>query len=144
MEKTICKYCGELIIEPRRSQLYHPECLKKAAAERQRERRRLRKMGLKPPMPCQLKEKSKAPEKEKFVYSPVVVDRSPPGWSLAGKSIAQVTCEARALGLTYGQYSAACMTGTIEMLMRDRGIVDGLRRIKNAWPIDSKKIGGGK
>jgi hypothetical protein len=53
-------------------------------------------------------------------------------WCLTGKGIAQVSAEAAALKLSYGEYVAGIETGTIEAILRDRGITDGPDRILRA------------
>lgn len=43
-------------------------------------------------------------------------------FSLAGKSLAEVSLEARALGMSYGQYTSACSGGTIGAVLAADGI----------------------
>ena len=43
-------------------------------------------------------------------------------FSLAGKSLAEVSLEARALGMSYGQYTSACSGGTIGAILAADGI----------------------
>lgn len=43
---------------------------------------------------------------------------------LKGKSLARVDAEARAFGLSYGQYTAAVYSGGIDSLLRSRGFND--------------------
>ena len=43
-------------------------------------------------------------------------------FSLAGKSLAEVSLEARALGMSYGQYTSACSGGTIVAILTADGI----------------------
>ncbi|MBQ8264145.1 MAG: hypothetical protein IJY96_05145 [Oscillospiraceae bacterium] len=52
---------------------------------------------------------------------------------LSGKSLARVDAEAKAFGLSYGQYTSAVRCGSIDQLLRSRGIADPaavLREIK--------------
>ena len=51
-------------------------------------------------------------------------------FSLAGKSLAEVSLEARALGMSYGQYTSACSGGTIGAVLAADGISrDKARRL---------------
>ena len=43
---------------------------------------------------------------------------------LRGKSLARVDAEAKAFGLSYGQYTAAVYSGGIDALLRSRGFTD--------------------
>ncbi len=43
---------------------------------------------------------------------------------LRGKSLARVDAEAKAFGLSYGQYTAAVYSGGIDALLRSRGFSD--------------------
>lgn len=43
---------------------------------------------------------------------------------LRGKSLARVDAEAKAFGLSYGQYTAAVYSGGIDTLLRSRGFND--------------------
>ena len=43
---------------------------------------------------------------------------------LRGKSLARVDAEAKAFGLSYGQYTAAVYSGGIDALLRSRGFID--------------------
>lgn len=47
-----------------------------------------------------------------------------PTAGLAGKSLAQVAAEAKALGLTYGQYTTLVNTGTLERWRRNREAIN--------------------
>lgn len=49
---------------------------------------------------------------------------APPTAGLAGKSLSQVAAEARALGLTYGQYTMLSETGALERWKRNRGAIN--------------------
>ena len=53
------------------------------------------------------------------------VEYSEPSWDsfdLTGKSLARVDAEARAFGLSYGQYTAAVRSGGIIPLLKNKGI----------------------
>lgn len=63
----------------------------------------------------------------------LVPNEAPTGWNLAGKSADRVTIEARALGLSYGRYCAACNGGYIIRMLSDMGIENGLSIIDKAW-----------
>lgn len=43
-------------------------------------------------------------------------------FELSGKSLAEVSLEARTLGMTYGKYTSACALGTIEAVLNAQGI----------------------
>lgn len=43
-------------------------------------------------------------------------------FDLSGKSLAEVSLEARTLGMTYGAYTSACALGTIEAILNAAGI----------------------
>ena len=43
---------------------------------------------------------------------------------LRGKSLNRVDAEAKAFGLSYGQYTAAVYSGGIDALLRSRGFID--------------------
>lgn len=56
---------------------------------------------------------------------PQIPEPPVPKWDsfdLTGKSANRVTAEANAFGLSYGIYSAACRSGTIIPLLKDKGI----------------------
>lgn len=72
------------------------------------------------------------------IRSPIP-SNAPKGWDLKGKSLDQIVCEARALGVSYGMYVSACNFGTVERLLANRGITDGLKRISRAWRERQKK-----
>lgn len=104
-----CAYCGAVIENPRPQQIRCDECARAY---------------------------SKKPGKEKGTAAKrrsLIPDAAPLGWSLRGKSGDRVTCEARALGLSYGEYTAACNFGTIERMLADRGIANGKSLVKKAW-----------
>ena len=109
-----CELCNAEVLRTGKSQRYCPECAKKKIKQRQRE-------------------ESLANKKPLRVQSGLVPDLAPRAWSLKGKDSTQVIVEARALGLSYGQYSAACASGTIERVLADMGIRDGLKRVRKAW-----------
>lgn len=79
--------------------------------------------------------RKKAAAKSELLPKPraVVPNYAPKAWDLQGKSSAQVCVESRALGMSYGQYCAACNAGTIDRVLLDMGITDGLARVRKAW-----------
>ena len=75
-------------------------------------------------------------------------DYSPPGWSLSGKPLALVDMEAKAFDLSYGQYTAAVMSGSIINLLRVKGLSgkqmedtlkNAFKKFKKAKRLYSKK-----
>ncbi len=50
---------------------------------------------------------------------------------LRGKSLNRVDAEARAFGLSYGQYTAAVYSGGIDALLRSKGIEDPAAILRN-------------
>jgi len=63
------------------------------------------------------KEASKAEERRKKAERLVTL-------TLEGKSLRRIAAEAKAFGLSYGQYSAAISSGGIRQLLRHRGITN--------------------
>ena len=67
-------------------------------------------------------------------------------FALEGKSLSEVALEAKALGMTYGQYVSACSVGTITKLLEADGISrDKARRLikkerENAKTIRKKRL----
>ena len=59
-------------------------------------------------------------------------------WDLDNKSAVQVDIEARALGLSYGQYASLVGSLFIERYLASQGITDGLERIDMAWKQHKK------
>jgi hypothetical protein len=113
----VCEDCGTDLKDPQSSTKLCPDCAKKRIQERKIEWQ----ATAKPPEPL--------PKKD---YAFLTPSAAPPEWSLAGKSADQVEAEARALGLSYGQYSAYCNSGLIVQYCRGRG-VDGIAVAKKAW-----------
>lgn len=60
-------------------------------------------------------------------------------WDLDNKSAVQVDIEARALGLSYGQYTSLVGSLFIERFLASQGITDGLERIATAWKLHKKR-----
>lgn len=50
---------------------------------------------------------------------------------LSGKSLRRVDAEAKAFGLSYGQYTAAVYSGGIDALLKSRGIEDPAGILRN-------------
>lgn len=112
-----CERCGREIEHAKLNQHFCADCAEAAHRERLKADR----------------EKYHAPESEpKKDYTFLTPTAAPPEWSLKGKSADQVTVEARALELSYGQYSAYCSSGLIVQYCRARG-VDGVDTVKKAW-----------
>ena len=63
------------------------------------------------------------------------------GWTLKGKSLSEIALEARALGMSYGEYVNACSAGKMSDILRARGIspqkAQGL--IRKAYNDKNKK-----
>lgn len=126
--KTIkCLVCGcEIVAAPNRK--YCPEC----AEERIKKQRKLGRERA-----AQRRRESAAAEKTKNARDKL--------FTLEGKSLSEVALEAKALGMTYGQYVNACSVGTIIKLLEADGISrDKARRLikkerENVHKIISKK-----
>lgn len=43
-------------------------------------------------------------------------------WDLRGKSLSEIALEARALGMSYGEYVNACNSGSMKAILLQRGI----------------------
>lgn len=97
-----CQICGKKTERSSNNQKYCPECSKVAwkslYLERQKAAAKLREEA-----------KKKAAKL--------------PDWcNLEGKSLARVDAEAKAFGLSYGQYTAAVASGSIDQLLKMKGI----------------------
>lgn len=128
----LCKDCGQVIPDPTPRQLYCAKCREEHEElyqERQRERKRQ-------------KQKFKSSESKRSL--PTAHELAARDWSLRGKSADRVTIEARALGLSYGQYVAFVSNGSIDSRLRDMGIVDGVKRANKAWNEHLRKKGKSK
>lgn len=107
-----CQICGKRTERSSNNQKYCPECSKVAwkslYLERQKAAAKLREDAKKAsPPPC--------PRKKKTAKLP--------DWcNLEGKSLARVDAEAKAFGLSYGQYTAAVASGSIDQLLKMKGI----------------------
>lgn len=99
-----CAVCGAPIKPPVQRQ-YCADCLKALQRERNRERYR----GA-----------NKKPRAEIPAY--VRPRRTGRMFDCSGKDLAEVALEARALGMTYGQFTSACAAGTIERKLAMQGI----------------------
>ena len=99
-----CAACGAPINPPAQRQ-YCAGCLKALQRERNRERYR----GA-----------NKKPRAEITTY--VRPRRTGRMFDCSGKDLAGVALEARALGMTYGQFTSACAAGTIERKLAMQGI----------------------
>lgn len=113
----VCLHCGKPLENTHGNRAYCPDCAEVERKERQKESH----ARSTPPKPL--------PKKD---YAFLTPSAAPEGWSLAGKSADQVTAEARALGLSYGQYSSYVNSGMIEHYCRTLG-VDGIAVTKKAW-----------
>jgi len=112
-----CANCGKQIENAKSNRTYCANCAGKEKDLQQADKR----------------QRAKAPEPlPKKDYAFLTPSAAPPEWSLKGKSADQVEAEARALGLSYGQYSAYCSSGLIVRYCRERG-VDGIATAKKAW-----------
>ena len=123
MDKSTCKDCTE------RHLGCHAECPKYAEEKRQREeasacaRKRRRQQDE------ARREQYKRAGRKKTAVPPEQKKRNEL-FSLAGKSLAEVSLEARALGMSYGQYTSACSGGTIGAVLAADGISrDKARRL---------------
>ena len=107
--EKICICCEKKFKSSHSSRKYCDRCRGATAAER----RRIRiKAGLPVDKP-QKKAKREPDESALLNYH-----------SLKGKSLARVDAEAKAFGLTYGQYTAAVYSGSIDRLLKLKGIDD--------------------
>ena len=125
-----CKQCGDLIKVPYPSQKYCDNCREKAREEK--EKRKAEREKAMEEREAEKRENAKPKALPKKDYAFLTPSAAPEGWSLAGKSADQVMIEARALGLSYGQYSSFVSSGFIERYCRDNS-VDGLAVTKKAW-----------
>ena len=128
-EMLICAVCGRETPRKAKAQKYCPDCARVVAQKNNRERANVRYERLKEERQAESRPQAPLPKKNYGFLTPSV---APEGWSLAGKSADQVTAEARALGLSYGQYSSYVNSGMIEHYCRTIGI-DGLEVTKKAW-----------
>lgn len=106
-----CANCGAPI-DIAHGRIYCAECAKK---------RRRRKTTLGP----------EKPEPERVFSRPRRTGKS---FDLAGKDIEEVALEAKAVGMSYGEYSNACAFGTIEQKLKMQGMSreEAVNLIKNA------------
>lgn len=107
----ICERCGKTTERHSGQQKYCPECARAMKRQHERESYIRRQQRL-----AEMKSQGIVPEKHKKP-SPL------PG------SLARIAQEARAAGMTYGAYSVAVQTGTLEMLLKQKGITDWPERL---------------
>ena len=120
MPRTIvCQICGKTVEMHSGNQIFCRDCAQEGyrmnQAARPRKRRSAGK-GAGPPAAAKRKR-------------PDINDVH----DLTGKSLARVDAEAKALGLSYGQYTAAVRSGSIDRVLAAKGITDPrkvLRQIK--------------
>lgn len=99
-EFFICKECGKETPRKANSQRYCADC----AAEKKRQQAKKRYV-------------SKYVPREAAKYG-----NGSGTWGLSGKSLGEISLEARALGMSYGEYVNACNTGAITKTLLSRGI----------------------
>ena len=111
-----CAACGAQINRAH-GRVFCEDCAKARQAERNRTRSR---------------DNVKKPKPEPAVY--VRPRRTGRMFDLSGKDLAEVDLEAKTLGMTYGQYTAACAAGTIEQKLMMQGISreEATRLVKTA------------
>lgn len=101
MEFLYCKDCG--IEVPRKSpnQVYCPDCAAKYKSHSVREK--------------------KPPSIFKHTAKPEY-GNGEGQWNLRGKSLTDIALEAKALGMSYGEYVNACSSGKMENILAARGL----------------------
>lgn len=95
-----CKECGIEVPRKANSQRYCEAC----AAEKKRQQQRKKYV-------------SKYVPKEGATYG-----NGHGTWDLRGKSLSEIALEARALGMSYGEYVNACNSGSMKAILLQRGI----------------------
>lgn len=103
-----CRECGGMIVH-KPNRLYCETCARIRKKTNEREYKK-----------TYPHENTQKPRAEKKPYSRP--RRTGELFDLTGKSIEEVSVEARALNMTYGRYSAACMSGAIERELAALGI----------------------
>jgi len=106
-----CEACGGLT-PGGRNRKYCPACAKKRARERMEAANagRYRYTPNKKPQAEEVKRHYTRPRRTGQLFD------------LGGKDLAEVALEARALGMTYGEYTSACFGGTIEQRLAMQGL----------------------
>lgn len=117
----ICLECGMEL--PNRHMDYCPECAEKIRKMKLQELNRQNALTRKGKI-----KKSKKKQQYRKRKKPI-----PHCWNTDYKSAEQINIEAKALGLTFGQYLSLCDTLFIERYLNEQGIYDGLDRIDVAW-----------
>ncbi len=107
--EKICACCEKKFKPSHSSRKYCDRC--RGATEGERKRIRI-KAGL--PVDKSEKKAKREPDES------VLLDHH----KLKGKSLARVDAEAKAFGLTYGQYTAAVYSGGIDQLLKSKDIDD--------------------
>lgn len=110
MSTLICKECGAEVVRNSIAQKYCRECASKKR--------------------YQSKPKKKTAEN---VEAPERIRRS--YWDLSGKSMEDIALEARALGMSYGKYAAACANCSIinEIISAGMTVEGAKKKIKKAY-----------
>lgn len=112
MSRTIicCDICGKSFIREYTNRRYcSPECSMTAKRAQARQYKRLEREAIKSEREKPKREEAQAPRRRAL-------------FDLSGKSLADVAAEALALGMSYGEYTAACAGGTIYARLDARGI----------------------
>lgn len=110
-EFMTCARCGKTTERHSGNQKYCPECKKAVRRQNQRESR--------------LHQQQKEIERKRLGLPPKKPKRQKP----APGSLARVAQEARAAGMTYGAYTVAVQTGTLEIHLKRKGITDWPERL---------------
>lgn len=106
-----CEACGGLT-PGGRNRKYCPACAKKRARERMEAANagRYRYTPNKKPQAEEVKRLYTRPRRTGLLFD------------LSGKDLAEVALEAKALGMSYGEYTSACFGGTIEKKLAMQGV----------------------
>lgn len=118
----VCECCGKEGKKNNATQRYcNAECRKRVDKEKRRRYRQEREAD----------KRAAAVMEERRERHATKPDARLRELSLEGKSLARVDAEARAFGLSYGQYTAAIRSGGIIQLLRSRGITNWREILQN-------------
>lgn len=110
-KESVCVACGEIFTPYHRQSKYCPECKKLSNGTRDRMRME-REIAL-------------AEAKE------AAARRTPKNpFDASCKGLKRIDAECRLFGMSYGQYTAACRSGTIEKLLKAKGFKNPRKMLK--------------
>lgn len=109
---TECCACGESFQRAKRCSKYCPEC-KKLSPQKRIQMKECREAAL-------------AEAEENSLRRKVRLN----SFDLTGKSLRRVDAEAKLFGMSYGQYTAACYCGSIEQILKVKGIKNPKKKLK--------------